>query len=88
MHQLDNAENICAVQLYNIILWIKALEDKPKDKASYMDEKYKDAVNMKQTMKMTNAFRKIIFLCFKCECLLLGKNATKFTKIVTWLVFP
>lgn len=57
-------------------MWIKALEDKPKDKASYMDEKYKDAVNMKQTMKMTNAFRKIIFLCFKCKCLLLGKNAT------------
>lgn len=38
-----------------------------------MDEKYKDAVNMKQTMKMTNAFRKIIFLCFKCKCLLLEK---------------
>lgn len=76
--------------LYNYIIALRyivnkstSLEDKPKDKASYMDEKYKDAVNMKQTMKMTNAFRKIIFLCFKCKCLLLGKNATKFTKIVT-----
>lgn len=30
-----------------------------------MDKKNKDAVNMKQTMKMTNAFCKIIFLCYK-----------------------